>query len=148
MRLTIAVFTAALLVNSSAFAQTQQAGSEAATNAEETFKKLVAKCDDVDALVLRARVRLAMGRLDDQAAVEELTKSDEYYLINSGQYLVLHAFNPGKKETHNCDAAKVFIDKQTNLSKCFGKCFYLKLRHVDGGAGGNCSVMTSCLQSS
>lgn len=85
MRLTVAVFTAALCVSTAAFAQNQQAGSESGTNADETFKQLVAKCDDVDALVLRARVRLAIGRLGDDAAIADLTKKTEAGLALCGE---------------------------------------------------------------
>ena len=112
MRLTIAVFTAALLVSSSAFAQTQQAGSEAATNAEETFKKLVAKCDDVDALVLRARVRLAMGRLDDQAAVKELTKKTDAGLALCGE---------GKIDEAKASLTETLAAADAKVSQKFGQ---------------------------
>ncbi|MEM7747901.1 MAG: hypothetical protein AAF346_06585 [Pseudomonadota bacterium] len=112
MRLTFAVFTAALLVSSSALAQTQQAGSEAATNAEETFKKLVAKCDDVDALVLRARVRLAMGRLDDQAAVEELTKKTDAGLALCGE---------GKIDEAKASLTETLAAADAKVSEKFGQ---------------------------
>ena len=57
-----------LALTASAAAQDQQAGSEAATNAEETFKKLIEQCDNTDMLFLRAKIRLELGRIDEAAA--------------------------------------------------------------------------------
>lgn len=51
-----------------ASAQEQQAGNEASTNADATFQKLVEKCDDMDMLMLRARLRLEISRATDDAA--------------------------------------------------------------------------------
>ncbi|MEO1607760.1 MAG: hypothetical protein AAFR90_00170 [Pseudomonadota bacterium] len=56
-----------------ALAQSQQAGNEASTNADATFQQLIDKCDNTDVLVLRARIRLAVGRLSDEAIVKDLT---------------------------------------------------------------------------
>lgn len=52
----------------SAYAQEQQAGNEASTNTEETFQALIEQCDDIDALMLRARIRLQIPRTTDEAA--------------------------------------------------------------------------------
>ncbi len=112
MRLIVVVFTAALFASTAAFAQTQQAGSEAATNAEETFKKLVAKCDDVDALVLRARVRLAMGRLDDEAAVAELTKKTDAGLALCGE---------GKIDEAKASLTETLAAADAKVSEKFGQ---------------------------
>lgn len=58
-------------------AQEQQAGNAASTNADETFQDLVAKCNDTDVLMLRARIRLVLGRTTEKAAKEggELLKT-------------------------------------------------------------------------
>lgn len=55
----------------------QQAGDAASTDTEGTFQTLVDACDDVDALMLRARIRLQIPRSTDVAAKqaeEMLTK--------------------------------------------------------------------------
>lgn len=57
-------------VNATATAQVQQAGSAENTNSEETFRKLVEKCDDTDVLMLRARVRLDVNRTTPEAAAQ------------------------------------------------------------------------------
>ncbi|MEM9027479.1 MAG: hypothetical protein AAGC70_03830 [Pseudomonadota bacterium] len=67
MRLAMALLASGSLLVSAALAQDQQAGNEASTNADETFKKLVEKCDNTDALMLRARIRLQLGRTTDTA---------------------------------------------------------------------------------
>lgn len=51
-------------------AQDQQAGNDASTNADKTFQALVAKCDDTDVLILRARIRLVISRTTESAAKE------------------------------------------------------------------------------
>jgi hypothetical protein len=51
-------------------AQEQEAGNEASTNADETFRKLIEKCDDTDMLMLRARIRLQLSRTTDAAATD------------------------------------------------------------------------------
>lgn len=68
---------ASLAVTSLGRAQDQQAGNEASTNADKTFQELVAKCDDTDVLMLRARIRLVIGRTTEKAAKEgsELLKT-------------------------------------------------------------------------
>lgn len=62
-----------VLIAVSASAQEQQAGNAASTNAEETFQKLVDQCDDIDMLMLRARIRLEIGRADADA-IEAMRK--------------------------------------------------------------------------
>lgn len=62
----------------SAAAQDQQAGNEASTNADDTFRKLIEKCDDTDMLMLRARIRLQLSRTTDAAGKEAGT------LLNQG----------------------------------------------------------------
>ena len=59
----------ALLVTATS-AQEQQAGNAASTDTEGTFQKLVDACDDVDALMLRARIRLQLPRTTEAAAAE------------------------------------------------------------------------------
>lgn len=58
------------------FAQQQQAGNAASTDTDGTFQALVDACDDVDALMLRARIRLQIPRTTDEAAAkaEDLLK--------------------------------------------------------------------------
>lgn len=68
MRVTALVISAALA--GPVAAQEQEAGNEASRNAEETFQQLIAQCDDTDALVLRARIRLLLGRTTPEAAEE------------------------------------------------------------------------------
>ncbi|MDA0332191.1 MAG: hypothetical protein O3C30_03380 [Proteobacteria bacterium] len=51
-----------------AFAQEQQAGNDASTNANATFQKLVDQCDDMDMLMLRAQLRLEISRATEAAA--------------------------------------------------------------------------------
>ncbi len=56
--------------------QAQQAGDAASTDTEGTFQSLVDACDDVDALMLRARIRLQIPRSTEEAAskAEEMLK--------------------------------------------------------------------------
>lgn len=56
------------LLAAPALAQQQQAGNEASTNTEETFQALIDQCDDTDALMLRARIRLQIPHATDEAA--------------------------------------------------------------------------------
>ena len=56
----------ALLIAMPATAQQQQAGT--ATDTEAAFQALVDACDDVDALMLRARIRLQLPRTTAVAA--------------------------------------------------------------------------------
>ena len=57
-----------LALTTEALAQEQQAGNDASTNAEATFQKLVEQCDDMDMLMLRARLRLEISRATEAAA--------------------------------------------------------------------------------
>jgi len=65
---TILIAIATIVLALPASAQEQQAGNEASTNADATFQKLVEKCDDMDMLMLRARLRLEISRATDDAA--------------------------------------------------------------------------------
>lgn len=58
------------LVTLPVLAQQQQAGNAASTDTEGTFQALVDACDDVDALMLRARIRLQIPRTTEDAATE------------------------------------------------------------------------------
>lgn len=55
-------------ISAEASAQEQQAGNEASTNAEATFQQVVDQCDDMDMLMLRARLRLEISRATEVAA--------------------------------------------------------------------------------
>ncbi|MEO1495018.1 MAG: hypothetical protein AAFV19_22975 [Pseudomonadota bacterium] len=74
----IRIFAFALLVTASpALAQQQQAGNEASTNTEETFQALIEQCDNVDALMLRARIRLQLPRTTQEAAAKAQKMLDD-----------------------------------------------------------------------
>lgn len=63
-------------LSTGAFAQMNaemQAGNEASTNVEETFNALVEKCDNIDYLMLRARIRLELPRTTDEAGEQAAT---------------------------------------------------------------------------
>lgn len=60
-----------------ALAQQQQAGNDASTNTEETFQTLVEQCDNVDALMLRARIRLQLPRTTPEAAAKAQSMLEE-----------------------------------------------------------------------
>ncbi|MEL7204482.1 MAG: hypothetical protein AAGL19_09950, partial [Pseudomonadota bacterium] len=63
IRLLTVTSAAALAVP--AFSQEQQAGNAASTDTEATFQALIDKCDDTDALMLRARIRLQLPHTTD-----------------------------------------------------------------------------------
>ena len=67
---TLSLFLALALTPALALAQQQQAGNEASTNTEATFQALIDQCDDIDALMLRARIRLQLPRTTETAASE------------------------------------------------------------------------------
>ncbi len=67
-----------------ALAQQQQAGNEASTNTEETFQALIDQCDDTDALMLRARIRLQIPRATEEAATRAQTMLDEAFATCGG----------------------------------------------------------------
>lgn len=46
----------------------QQAGNASSTQAEDTFQKLIEQCDDIDVLLLRAKIRLEIGRQPPELA--------------------------------------------------------------------------------
>lgn len=64
MRTLVFVMTTAILTIP-AMAQ-DSALQDPNANADDTFRALVEKCDDTDALVLRARIRVAMPRATDE----------------------------------------------------------------------------------
>lgn len=76
MRVTV-LAAGALLLAGAAFAQEQQAGNEASRNAEATFRALIEQCDDTDALMKRARIRLLLGRIPDDVEAEAQRLLDE-----------------------------------------------------------------------
>lgn len=61
-----------------AFAQTQQAGADGG-KAEEAFQALIDKCDNVDLLVKRGKVRLILGRIDEGEAAKAQAKINEAF---------------------------------------------------------------------
>lgn len=61
---------AVALVATVVSAQEQQAGNDASTNADETFRQLMEQCDDIEALTLRARFRLQIERTTPEARQE------------------------------------------------------------------------------
>jgi hypothetical protein len=68
---------AVFLIAAPAVAQEQQAGNAASRNADETFQSLIAQCDDTDALVMRSRIRLLLGRTTEEAAEQARQLLDE-----------------------------------------------------------------------
>ncbi|MBX2884769.1 MAG: hypothetical protein KTR32_32740 [Granulosicoccus sp.] len=66
IRLIVGVFFISLALQVSA--QQQQAGNAASSDTEGTFQALIDACDDVDALMLRARIRLQLPRTTEDAA--------------------------------------------------------------------------------
>ena len=46
----------------------QQAGNATSTAAEETFQQLISQCDNIDVLLLRAKIRLEVGRQPPELA--------------------------------------------------------------------------------
>jgi hypothetical protein len=73
-----------LLLTLPAQAQEQQAGNAASTDTEGTFQALVDKCDDVDALMLRARIRLMIPRTTEASAVEAQKMLDKAFAVCGG----------------------------------------------------------------
>lgn len=61
-----------------AIAQTQQAGADGG-KAEEAFQALIDKCDNVDLLVKRGKVRLILGRIDEGEAAKAQAKINEAF---------------------------------------------------------------------
>ncbi|MBM7066125.1 hypothetical protein [Actibacterium sp. 188UL27-1] len=84
--MTRALIAAALILSASlAQAQEQQAGNAASRNAEETFQKLVDRCDNTDMLILRAKVRLQLSRTTEKAAATaQSLMEDGFGLCGSG----------------------------------------------------------------
>ena len=76
----------ALLVSLSvpALAQEQQAGNAASTDTEATFQSLIEACDDVDALMLRARIRLQLPRTTEEAAATAQQMLDQAFATCGG----------------------------------------------------------------
>jgi hypothetical protein len=71
------IVAGALLFVGNAGAQEQQAGNEASVNAEETFQRLIEQCDNTDALMMRARIRLLLGRIPENVEAEAQRLLDE-----------------------------------------------------------------------
>ncbi|MEO0913359.1 MAG: hypothetical protein AAFY59_10270 [Pseudomonadota bacterium] len=81
-RLAIVALTASL--SAPAGAQEQQAGNAASIDTEGTFQALIEKCDDVDALMLRARIRLQLPRTTEEAAATAQQMLDDAFATCGG----------------------------------------------------------------
>ncbi|MEM0977863.1 MAG: hypothetical protein AAGJ34_10030 [Pseudomonadota bacterium] len=66
-----------LLAATPSLAQQQQAGNDASTNTEETFQALMEQCDDIDAIMLRNRLRVQIPRITEEAAAEAQEMMDQ-----------------------------------------------------------------------
>ena len=95
-------------------AQEQQAGNAASADTEGTFQALIDACDDTDALMLRARIRLQIPRTTDEAATQAQTMLDEAFATCGGGDLegakaqlteALAIAEAGASETFGTDAA-------------------------------------------
>ena len=64
------------LAQTSAFAQSQQAGADAG-QADAAFQELISKCDNTDILFLRGKTRLLLGRTTPEAAEKAQGLLDE-----------------------------------------------------------------------
>ena len=78
------LIAAAIALPFAASAQEQQAGNAASTDTEATFQALIDKCDDVDALMLRARIRLQLPRTTEEAAATAQQMLDEAFATCGG----------------------------------------------------------------
>ncbi|MEL6203686.1 MAG: hypothetical protein AAFR47_00025 [Pseudomonadota bacterium] len=65
-------------------AQEQQAGNAASTDVDGTYQALIEKCDDVDALMLRARIRLQLPRTTEEAAATAQKMLDDAFATCGG----------------------------------------------------------------
>lgn len=79
-----ALILALIALPFAAFAQQQQAGNEASTNTDETFQALIDQCDNVDALMLRARIRLQIPRTTEVAAKKAQEMMDQAFATCGG----------------------------------------------------------------
>ncbi|MEL6374306.1 MAG: hypothetical protein AAFR04_10085 [Pseudomonadota bacterium] len=94
-----------------AIAQEQQAGNPASTNADETFKKLIAKCDNTDVLVLRARIRLQLGHTTPEAA------KDAKAMLDKG----LSTCGEGNIDEAKATLAKALKLAEAGVTKTYGQ---------------------------
>ena len=59
----------------------KRADNEASTNTEETFQALIDKCDNIDALMLRAKIRLQLSRTTEVASEKAQQMLDDAFAI-------------------------------------------------------------------
>ena len=71
------ILAAFLALGLAAPAAAQQAGDAESANAEATFQALIEQCDDIDALMLRSRIRLQLPRTTAAAAAEAQALMDQ-----------------------------------------------------------------------
>lgn len=77
----VAFCLALMLANPVAFAQEQQAGNQASANADQTFQALIDKCDDIDMMMLRARVRVEHGRTTPEAQAKSTDMVNQAFAL-------------------------------------------------------------------
>ena len=77
-------FSALLLMPQAVTAQEQQAGNAASTDVDGTFQALIDSCDDTDALMLRARIRLQLPRTTEEAAATAQQMLNEAFATCGG----------------------------------------------------------------
>lgn len=115
MKFVLATFAISLLlIAPNAFGQ--QMGAGKLTDTEAEFQKLSAQCDEVDVLMLRARIRLEVSALESRAETESAASQAKNGLAKG-----MAACGAG-----DVDGAKVILQAayeaaQTENSKKFGQ---------------------------
>ena len=81
MKFVLATFAISfLLIGPDAFGQQMEAGK--LTDTETEFQKLAAQCDEVEVLMLRARIRLEVSTLESRAETEAAANQAKESLAN------------------------------------------------------------------
>jgi hypothetical protein len=102
MKKFVAFCLALMLANPVAFAQEQQAGNQASANADQTFQALIDKCDNIDMMMLRARVRVEHGRTTEEAQAKSTEMVNEAFAlcgegkVDEGKALLQEAYDVAK----------------------------------------------------
>lgn len=65
-------------------AQEQQAGNQASQDSDATFQALIDACDDVDALMLHARIRITLPHTTDAAGAKAQEMLDQGFATCGG----------------------------------------------------------------